>query len=291
MTHKKLLYVVLLLLSLSLAAAVNISTDKTEYDNGEIVTANISSCTGISITKFLNPDGDLADIKSGQGNWAATYHTSSDSTAGKYTISTSCSNGLAQANFCVDAPGCLAEEEEECISDWDCEEWSDCGMDQLERRTCVDKNNCKADQEETKVCAVCQESWACLSWSGCQNGVQTRTCYDQNNCGTFLNKPAGQQICEVILPKPSVPLAKSPIAKETFFQKYGTWVVGVAVAAVLAVLVLLALRFFRPKNLAGLQDWIGEEREKGLSDDEMRRRASAAGWTDKDIKAAFKKLK
>ena len=69
MVRYKLLYVVLLLLSLSLVAAVNVSTDKTEYSSGEIVTANISECVGTSITKFLNPADKVVDIKSGEGNW------------------------------------------------------------------------------------------------------------------------------------------------------------------------------------------------------------------------------
>src|SRR3989344_8171566 len=132
MMSKKMLITVLVLLSLSLAAAVNVSTDKVEYGDSEIVTANISSCMGTSITKFTNPSGTLVDIKSGQSNWTTTYHTSSNSASGKYTVSSSCSNGLAQAKFCVNAPGCLEEPVEECISDWDCGEWSSCSVGGLE---------------------------------------------------------------------------------------------------------------------------------------------------------------
>ena len=206
MKTKTILHLVLLLLSLSLATAVNVSTDKTEYSSSEVVTANITSCTGTSITKFTNPSGTLVDIKSGQNNWTTTYHTSSNSAAGKYTVSSSCSDGLAEAKFCVDAPGCLEETVEECVSDFDCSEWSACSVDGLERRTCTDKNNCEVDKEETQACnAACQESWTCLSWSACQNGIQTRTCYDQNTCGTSLNKPAMQQACQELVQETSTP--------------------------------------------------------------------------------------
>ena len=157
MVRCKLLYFVLLLLSLSLVAAVNVSTDKTEYNSGEIVTANVGDCVGTSITKFLNPSGNLVDIKSGEGNWSTSYHASSDLTKGKYTVSASCSNGLAQENFCVDASGCL--EEVVCEPAFECGEWSSCGLDNLERRTCTDKNKCEAPEEETRPCAACQESW------------------------------------------------------------------------------------------------------------------------------------
>ena len=286
MVRCKLLYFVLLLLSLSLVAAVNVSTDKTEYNSGEIVTANVGDCVGTSITKFLNPSGNLVDIKSGEGNWSTSYHASSDLTKGKYTVSASCSNGLAQENFCVDASGCL--EEVVCEPAFECGEWSSCGLDNLERRTCTDKNNCEAPEEETRPCTVCQESWTCFSWSECQNGIQTRTCYDQNSCGTTVEKPAAQQACEEF--EPYVPPAE-PVKEGTFFQKYGAWIIGVAVVIVLAVLAFLALRFFKPKDLTELTDWIEKERGKGLSDEEIRSRVAEAGWMEKDVKAAFKKLK
>ena len=131
MKTKTLLYVVLLLISMSSVAAVNVSADKAEYSSSELVTANITSCVGTSITKFTNPSGTLVDIKSGQSNGTTSYHTSSNSASGKYKVSASCSNGAAEANFCVNAPGCLELVEEECISDWDCGEWSSCGVDQL----------------------------------------------------------------------------------------------------------------------------------------------------------------
>lgn len=292
MAQKKIWYIVLLLLSLSLAAAVNVSTDKTNYSSGEIVTANISSCIGTSITKFLNPSGNLIDIKSGQGNWSTTYHTSSDSTVGKYSVSTSCSNGLAQANFCVDAPGCLLEEEE-CLPEWDCTEWSSCGADKLEKRTCTDKNNCEADKEETRACTVCQESWTCLSWSTCQNSVQTRSCFDQNKCGTTLNKPAGQQACQepVASQPPSTPA--KPVVEESFFQRNTGLIITVVLAMILLVLALLYFWKWKGKemNLAEVREWISAEREKGVSDEDIRSALEKRGWEAKDIKAAFKRLK
>ncbi len=296
MKRKIILHLVLLLLSLSLVAAVNVSTDKTDYNSGEVVTAAVDNCIGTSIAKFLNPGGNLVDIKSGQSNWSATYHTSSDTTEGKYTVSTSCSNGLAEADFCVDAPGCL-EVEEVCVSDWDCGEWSACGVDQLEVRTCTDKNYCELDREESRACTAvtaeaCQESWTCLSWSTCQNGIQTRTCYDQNNCGTILNKPAGQQSCQesAALKSETIP-AKA--VEESFFAKNKSLIIAVVLAAVLLGLGLLYYFKWKGKeaSLADARDWVSSEREKGISDENIRIALQKRGWEEKDIKAAFKKLK
>ncbi len=293
MIFKKILIAVLVLLSISLVAAVNVSTDKIEYNRGEVVTANISSCVGTSIIKFMNPNDNLVDIKSGQGNFSITYHTSSDLTKGKYTVSTSCSNGPALANFCVDAPGCLTEKEE-CISDWDCAEWSSCGVDQLERRSCTDKNNCEADKDETKSCdTACQESWSCLSWSTCQNGIQVRTCYDQNSCETNLNKPDLQQACqEFVSPEPS-PTPTESAVEESFFQKNKGLVIAVILAVILLVLGLLYFFKWKGKeaSFSEVKEWMSSEREKGVSDDDIRSALEKRGWEEKDIKAAFKKLK
>lgn len=291
MRSKTILCFVLLLLSFSLAAAVNVSTDKTEYDSGEVVAANITSCVGTSITKFLNPHGNLVDIKSGQGNWSTAYHTSSDSTAGKYKVSTSCSNGLAQAYFCVNASGCL-EEEKECVSDWECAEWSSCGVDKLERRTCIDNNDCEVNAEETRACTICQESWTCLSWSTCQNGIQTRTCYDQNNCGTTLNRPVGQQSCQELTAQEATTL-EAPAEEESFFAKNKGLIIAVVLAVVLLVLGLLYFFKWKGKeaSLAEVREWMGSEREQGVSDENIRSALEKRGWNEKDIKAAFKKVK
>ena len=291
MIARKIVYLVLIFLSLSLASAVNVSTDKSEYSAAEIVTASIDTCSGTSIAKFQNPDDRLVDLKSGQDNWSTTYHTSSDPSKGKYTLSISCSNGLAQANFCVDAPGCLAENEV-CTSDWDCGLWSSCGTDQLERRTCTDKNNCAADKEETRACSVCQESWSCLSWSACQGGLQTRTCYDQNNCGSILNKPADQQACQEIAQQPT-PTITEPVTEESFFSKNMGLIIAVVLAAILLVVGLLYYFKWKGKEMsfAEVREWIGLEREKGTSDEDMRISLQKRGWEEKDIKAAFKKSK
>ncbi len=294
MKTKAILHLVLLLLSLSLVTAVNVSTDKVEYSSSEVVTANVISCVGTSITKFFNPNDVLVDIKSGQGNWTATYHTSSNSASGKYTVSTSCSNGAAQANFCVNAPGCLARVVEEvCTPEWDCGEWSSC-VAGVEKRTCTDKNNCEFDREETRACAAaCQESWTCLSWSTCANGIQTRTCYDQNNCGTTLNKPVGQQSCQEFTTQDQTKTTTPPVQEKSFFSENKGLIIAVALAAVLLVLGLLYYFKWKGKeaSLAEVKEWISSEREQGVSDEDIRSSLEKRGWEEKDIKAALKKAK
>lgn len=42
----------------------------------------------------------------------------------------------------------------------------------------------------------CTESWSCSSWSACQAGnIQTRTCTDANSCGSTVLRPAQTQSC------------------------------------------------------------------------------------------------
>ena len=47
------------------------------------------------------------------------------------------------------------------------------------------------------IFSVCTESWTCAAWSGCSGSVQGRTCTDSYACGTFDNRPALSQACEV----------------------------------------------------------------------------------------------
>ncbi len=321
---KFILFPVLFLLSLSLAAAVDVSTSKTDYAGGETVTAAISGCAGTSIVEFLNPGGILADIKSGQGSWTASYNTLSDSEDGKYTVTASCSGSTAQANFCVDAPGCLglapvseeqkklAEEEKkkkakECVPDWSCSVWSFCGPGDVQKRSCTDRNNCQAPKDESRPCAPCQESWVCSEWSECQGGLQSRQCYDEHFCESNNYKPFLQKGCEELLlagpepdrisfqlPPPFAPAAQA--AEESFFQKYKIYLLGLLIAVVLAAIILLAIHYFKPKkvayNINELKEWVRKEKDMGTSDDDIRSILKQnTGWTDDEINVAFESLR
>ncbi|MEK6940234.1 MAG: hypothetical protein AABX31_05910 [Nanoarchaeota archaeon] len=227
---KLFLFIVLLLLSFSLAAAVDVSTTKTDYSSGETVTATITDCVGTSIVEFQNPGGSTVDIKSGEGSWSVSYNTLSDSADGKYTISATCTNGAAQQNFCVDAPGCtsslppppetptipsVSSTPEQvpstsggggtggsCTPNPSCGTWSFCGPGKIQTRSCVDLNNCQPATEESRACEPCQESWVCSIWAACSAGSQTRACYDEHFCETTSNKPAIQKGCAQADPFP-----------------------------------------------------------------------------------------
>ena len=319
---RTLLFMVLFLISVSLVAAVEVSTSKNEYGSGETVAVTISDCQGTSIVKFLNPGGMLADIKSGQGNWQTSYSTLSDSADGKYSVTASCSNGAAQDNFCVDAPGCLgsapAEEnetggggQEECISKWDCSVWSFCGPDKLQKRSCTDRNHCKSNKQETRPCAACQESWVCSLWSECRAGTQSRACYDEHFCETETYQPALQKGCAVMippgpepdrisfqLPPPFTGTTQAP-KKESFanlWESYGNVIIGILIAVVLAVLVILGWYHFKPKkvayNINELKEWIRKEKQMGTSDGDVREILKHnTGWTDEEIDIGFESLR
>ncbi len=328
---KFILFTVLFLLSISLVAAVDVSTSKTDYASGETAIASISGCAGTSIVEFLNPGGILVDIKSGQGSWTVPYNTLSDSEDGKYTVTASCSNEQAQANFCVDAQGCLGqapvteekkltEEEQQklteeekkkkektCTPDWSCNVWSFCGPDSLQKRSCTDRNNCKAPKDETRPCAPCQESWICSEWSECQVGSQSRVCYDEHFCETTNYQPHSQKGCEVFfppgpepdrisfqLPPPYAPAAAAE--EESFFQKYKLYLLGLLIAAVLTAIILLAIHYFKPKkvayNINELKQWVRKEKEMGTSDENIREILKQnTGWTDEEIDMAFESLR
>ncbi|GEM_PF-4476119 len=312
-----LFIIVLFLLSFSLVAAVDVSTSKTDYNGGETVTATISDCTGTSIVKFLNPSGTLVDIKSGEGSWSTSYNTLSDSANGKYSVSASCTNGAAQKNFCVDAPGCVASASSSqgggggssCNPDWDCNGWTFCGPTQTQTRSCFDKNNCLSAKEETQSCQPCLESWVCSIWADCNLDTQNRACYDEHACETTNLKPGLQKACNAAdpvppparisneLPPPYVP--KTTVTQQNFFSQlwdnYQVYIIGLLAAIVLAALVLLGFHYFKPKqvayNLNELKQWVRKEKEMGTSDLDIRQILKQnTGWTDEEINAAFNSL-
>lgn len=320
---RTILFIVLFLMSVSLVAAVEVSTSKNEYSGSETVAVSVTDCQGTSIVRFLNPSGMLADIKSGQGNWQTSYSTLSDSADGKYTVTASCSNGAANDNFCVDAPGCLGSTtpvtgvngtgrpQEECFSNWDCSVWSFCGPDKLQKRSCTDRNHCKSNKLETRPCAACQESWVCSLWSECQAGAQSRACYDEHFCETETYQPALQKGCAVTIPPGPEPDRISfqlppPFSGTTQAPKTGSFanlwesyrnvIVGILIAIVLAVLAVLGWYHFKPKKIAyninELKEWIRKEKQMGTSDSDVREILKHnTGWTDEEIDVAFESLR
>jgi len=320
------IFTVLFLLTLSLAAAVEVSTNKIGYTGGETVTATIADCQGTSIVKFLSSGGMLVDIKSGQNNWQTTYNTLSDSSSGKYTVDATCTNGNAAAKFCVDSAACAEEVTvqqettqqettpqekkkgaDSCLPDWSCSTWSFCGPDQTQKRSCTDRNNCQAAKTETRPCAPCQESWICSLWSDCQGGLHNRACFDEHQCLTTNYKPVLQKGCDALpvgpepdrisfeLPPPFPP-AQAQVTKEGFWDKYSNYIIGLLAAIVLAALIAVAIHYLKPKkvayNINELKEWVRKEKEMGTADFDIREILKHnTGWTDDEIDIAFESLR
>ena len=308
---KKLsVYLIVLMLSLAMATSVSLITDKTEYDGGDNVLITSNQCVGTSFIEVLNPDGALVDLKTGNNNWVMTYNTLSDSADGKYTAQVTCTNGGAQKQFCVDAPGCLQTQVQPtstpsgdsggsgggyggagCSAEWSCSSWSSCNAELKQTRSCTDLNGCYSPKTETKDCLQCEESWVCSLWSDCLNGANDRECYDENKCGTSFDKPSLRKSCQAVLaagaqPKrittaPPAPTYYQPSAvqkKSTFAQlwtDYGLFaVVGVVSVLLLILIIVLAIKLFKPKkmafNLNELREWVRKEKSLGTSLEDIK---------------------
>jgi competence protein ComEC len=116
--------------------------------------------------------------------------------------------------FIVLISGCISEtgkvtekpvEQQKCIENWQCGDWSPCTSDYIQTRTCTDTNRCNTREfkpAEAQGCVYtppCTENWQCDNWSACtQSGIQSRACVDKNNCGTTNNRPASSQGCVYI---------------------------------------------------------------------------------------------
>lgn len=78
--------------------------------------------------------------------------------------------------------------ESECISNWNCTNFSECS-DNIQTRICIDINNCSDTstkpelfQECDTETIACTPAWNCTEWSNCKNATQTRTCIDKKDC-------------------------------------------------------------------------------------------------------------
>lgn len=326
---KFFLFLTLFVLSFCLVSAVQVSTPKTDYDSGEMVTTSITECTGTSIVKFLNPSGSVVDISSGDGSWSMSYNTLSDSANGKYTISASCSDETIQKNFCVDDDGCTSsvapEDDDEDDTDngsgsssgsgggssgskdWNCGEWSYCGPKLTQTRTCTNVRNLQSTRQESRACSPCQESWVCSVWSQCSANAQARVCYDEHQCETTSLQPGLQKGCNQAEPFPPPtrissqlpPPSFSGVAQQSFMAKlwsnYKSYIIGGAAVVLLAVLIVLAVHYLRPKrvayNINELKQWVRKEKEVGTSDADIRQILKQhTGWTDAEVNMAFESL-
>lgn len=93
----------------------------------------------------------------------------------------------------------------QCISDWQCDPWSDCTENGTRKRRCVDNNACDPDNyvhwvyDECNYVPPpeCEEFWECGEWSLCSpEGLRTRECTDLNECGTEEIKPQETESCD-----------------------------------------------------------------------------------------------
>ncbi len=79
------------------------------------------------------------------------------------------------------------------------------------------------DNYDTIAYKDCNEDWVCVKWSDCVDGTQTRKCVDKNDCGTFTDKPAETQTCQVssqqtTLPQSIAPTTSKSVAKVESFM-------------------------------------------------------------------------
>lgn len=322
---KIFIYLILLIFSLSLVSAVEVSTDTDDYNSGDTANIDVTDCAGTSILKVINPGFNVVDIKSGSGSWSTSYNTLSDSADGKYTISVTCENGDATGNFCVDDPDCLGIQVQQqpsapqggtpgggvsCQTQWSCSDWSYCNNELKQTRDCTDLNNCEQPRQEFRDCSSCDESWICSTWSACSNRINTRNCFDEHECGTVLLKPDLQKSCRAAassgpqpaqvsnrLFPPSFAQPQKSSALKQFWDDYKLLLIlGLLGLILLLVIILLLVHFLKPKhyayNLDELKEWVRKERAMGTSNEDIRAiLIQHTGWKDEEIDKAFESLR
>jgi hypothetical protein len=314
---KRWVYFLLVVLSISLATAINIDIPLTEYTANDLINIAITDCPGEATLRVFNPEPQLIQNDQGIADWTSLYAVSSDSSAGKYEIKVNCVDATeASVYFCVDDPGCLDTTSANtgnpggstsCTSDWTCSAWGLCNSTLQQGRTCYDNNGCASSYHEDRTCTDCSESWVCSSWSTCSSTNQNRrTCVEEHYCGTSLLKPALSKSCsDTSTPPPQParisstlvpPSVTAPAPPQTqqpeagFMEQFGLLVIGVPIIIVVILLgVFLYLHFHgKADNHDEAKGWVAEARMKGTSDEEIKQQLSDSGWKKHDIKKVMK---
>ncbi|MFH1275787.1 MAG: hypothetical protein ABIH82_01620 [Candidatus Woesearchaeota archaeon] len=278
---KIITFFLIFVLTSSLALAVTVNTDKSDYKQGDIVTITISDCLGDSILRVINSDSELILVKQGEDSWNTLYNTASDSSKGKYSLNVNCEDGQAVKNFCVGADGCTASiitpaadtppssggGGSRCTSEWSCTEWSYCNPELQQTRTCTDFKRCdyrNPTKVENKSCTKCDESWVCSLWSECRNGINTRNCADEHQCGTTTTKPTLQKSCTQTVPPgpapgrttsqqptytapPAVQQPAAVVEPSLFaglWEEYKTFIISIPLALILIIVIILVIHHF-----------------------------------------------
>lgn len=325
---KKIIFLFIFLLSLSLVAAI-VEVEPINHQRPGMVTVSVD-CEGLTVLQFQEPNGNLIDMQDGEGTWTYNYNTQSDLANGNYSVVASCGDSQEIIGFCVNDADCVGEvpsvQDDQppvdqpsapststsssgggggggCIAQYHCGYWSVCDASLEHERVCVDKSRCKKkDKVEIRDCEPCPESWVCTEWSSCSKGVQQRECVDEHGCGTAANKPKERKGCQqassgpapvrttpYLPPEPPQPITRKPAS---FFDQYGTWIIG----SILILLVLLGVSgyfYFRKRekkvfNVSALRTWIRKERELGTSDADIREiLEDHTGWKEEEMNQAF----
>ncbi len=121
-----------------------------------------------------------------------------------------------------------------CISNWDCDEFSECAINNFKTRTCRDLEQC--GDESTiplekifcKYSSECSSNWKCTEWADCYEGKKTRTCTDLNYCNK--KKPAVEKECGVSLS----PVLEAPDTEIVEREKVSpvTWIMAILIILV-----------------------------------------------------------
>ncbi|MBI4980437.1 hypothetical protein HZC30_02665 [Candidatus Woesearchaeota archaeon] len=317
----------LVLISLPLALATTVTTDKTSYASGEIVKIS-GTCDGASKSVALQAAIGVNSVWFKQTTAGSDKAFSIDFTppqTGKFTLLAACNGETAKSiNFNVGitaapdippdnkSPGSSSGSPSSCTPLFECSALSYCNASLKQTQTCTDTKFCKPYYVNVKNCTVCEESWVCSIWSSCNYGTQDRTCTDLHLCGTTVKKPAEQQPCQQFTasappsqeytPPSTYPTtgqeATPPVVTgetTTVWEDYKLYIIGLGAFILLAfITVILILLLRKPKqvyNLDELKEWVVKERQMGTSDADIRTiLAQSTGWKEPEIQRAFGEL-
>jgi hypothetical protein len=101
---KKTIFILITLLLVPLAFALEATTNEETYSLGDKVEITVTGCNSLSFLELYNNEGKLIFVDLGLGDYTSIYNSESTNSLGQHTLKLTCNNLIQESNFNINFP-------------------------------------------------------------------------------------------------------------------------------------------------------------------------------------------